>query len=214
MTSPTTWEAAYLRFETPAEERRKFIKRLEQLGARSWPSDSVILELCCGRGSGLLALEHLGFGRIEGIDISSELLGRYEGDAACYVADCRALPFGEATKDAVVVHGGLHHLLDLPGDLRKTVAEVHRVLKPGGRFVLVEPWLTPFLRVVHVATERRKLRRLWPKLDALGIMIDHERATYESWLGQPDAIRAIVTERLHTESESTALGKWSYVGRK
>ena len=64
------WEAAYLRFETPEQEIQKFIRRLHHLGAEEWPRDSEIVELFCGRGNGLHALERLGFTRLEGVDLS------------------------------------------------------------------------------------------------------------------------------------------------
>src|SRR3982074_2773992 len=57
--SPDPWEAAYLRFESPEEEIRKFIKRLTRLGAPQWPRDAEIVELFCGRGNGLIALQRL-----------------------------------------------------------------------------------------------------------------------------------------------------------
>jgi hypothetical protein len=60
------WEAAYLAFETPEQEVAKFVSRLRKLGAHDWPKDSQIVELFCGRGSGLVALHRLGFTRIEG----------------------------------------------------------------------------------------------------------------------------------------------------
>ncbi|MGH9741336.1 MAG: hypothetical protein ACRD51_03190, partial [Candidatus Acidiferrum sp.] len=62
------WEAAYLRFETPQEEVQKFLNRLTRLGAAEWPRDAEIVELFCGRGSGLLALARLGFTHLEGVD--------------------------------------------------------------------------------------------------------------------------------------------------
>ena len=43
--APNAWEAAYLRFETPEEERRKFLRRLRKLGAESWPKDAQVVEL-------------------------------------------------------------------------------------------------------------------------------------------------------------------------
>jgi hypothetical protein len=66
---PTEWEAAYLRFETPEQEVRKFRNRLPRLGSSRWPRDAKVVELFCGRGSGLLALRTLGFEDIEGIDL-------------------------------------------------------------------------------------------------------------------------------------------------
>src|SRR5579885_547085 len=140
----TAWEAAYLRFETPEEEIQKFIKRLKRLGAAQWPRDSRIVELFCGRGNGLHALSRLGFRNLEAVDLSPRLISQYQGPAIRYVADCRRLPFSNRSKDAVIVQGGLHHLPLLPDDLEQTFAEIHRVLKPEGRVMFVEPWRTPF----------------------------------------------------------------------
>src|SRR5208283_1427532 len=97
-TSPTDpWEEAYLRFETPEEEIQKFLGRLRRLGVSAWPRDTRVVELFCGRGNGLRAWERLGFTNLEGVDLSPRLIARYSGPAKCYVADCRHLPFSEAS---------------------------------------------------------------------------------------------------------------------
>ena len=89
------WEAAYLRFETPEEEIQKFIRRLTRLGAPQWPRDAEIVELFCGRGNGLCALDRLEFKQIEGVDLSPRLIAQYRGPAICIVGDCRRLPFAD-----------------------------------------------------------------------------------------------------------------------
>ena len=99
-TSIDTWEAAYLRFETPEEEIAKFVSRLEKLGARQWPKGIKIVELFCGRGNGLHALNRLGFEHLEGIDLSAHLVSQYRGPATMHVGDCRSLPF-ESSKASV-----------------------------------------------------------------------------------------------------------------
>jgi SAM-dependent methyltransferase len=213
-TSADPWEAAYLRFETPDEEIRKFTARLRQLGAASWPKDAHVVELFCGRGGGLEALERLGFRNLYGADLSPRLLSAYAGPAACACCDCRALPYADASMDVAIVQGGLHHLPELPADLARTLAEVRRVLKPGGRFVVVEPWLTPFLRVVHWTCQRPVARKAWGKLDALATMIEHERATYENWLGRPAEILAMLEREFEPEYRKAAWGKLMFVGRK
>src|ERR1700757_175883 len=142
------WEAAYLRFETPEEEMHKFTERLRKLGVNEWPRGTNIVELFCGRGNGLHALARLGFRNIEGVDWSPRLLAEYMGEARCHAADCRELPFAEKSKDAAIVQGGLHHLPVLLDDLERVFIELKRVLRPNGHVVFVEPWLTPFLRVV------------------------------------------------------------------
>src|SRR5688500_3089349 len=179
------WEAAYLRFETPEQEIRKFLRRLKSLGVADWPRDLRVLELFCGRGNGLRALELLGFQQLEGIDLSPNLVAEYRGSAKCYVGDCRHLPFDDRSRDVAIIHGGLHHLPVFPADLERTLAEIRRVLRPQGRVVIVEPFTTPFLSVVHFACRIRIARALSGRLDALSTMIGHERQTYEQWLADP-----------------------------
>ena len=207
------WEAAYLRMETPEQEIQKFVRRLRKLGAQEWPRNSEIVELFCGRGNGLHALERLGFTRLEGADLSPRLLAQYRGQAKCYEADCRQLPFADASKDILIVQGGLHHLPNLPEDLERTVAEMHRVVRPGGRLMIVEPWSTPFLTVAHLVSENPVARRLSNKLDALAIMIHYERRTYEQWLSQPELIAGVVHRNFVALKEWFGRGKWNFLGK-
>lgn len=209
-----TWEQAYLRFETPEEERHKFHKRFQKLGVTAWPRNASVLEIFCGRGNGLVALEELGFTNLEGADLSQPLLEQYTGPAKCYVCDCRKLPFPQDSHDRVICQGGVHHLPNLPDDLDQTFAEVARILKPDGLFALVEPWRTPFLTFVHAVSEFPPTRRLWGKLDALAVMTQHEHTTYYNWLGQPDMITRLLDKHFHTVQKKISWGKLMYVGRK
>jgi SAM-dependent methyltransferase len=208
------WEKAYARFQSPQEEVHKFVKRLKMLGVNLWPRQSKILEMFCGRGNGLEALRILGFDNIEGIDLSASLLSQYHGPARCWQGDCRSLPFDNCTKDAVIVQGGLHHLRNLADDLEQVLREAHRVLKDDGLIVIVEPWQTPFLTFVHLATQSHFVRRLSRKLDALGEMIDHERTTYLVWLSCPHLIWGVAARYFDTCNLSIRWGKIMFVGTK
>jgi ubiquinone/menaquinone biosynthesis C-methylase UbiE len=208
------WEAAYLRFETPEEEKKKFVKRLYQLGVESWPKHSMIVDLFCGRGNGINALKELGFNQIEGLDLSERLLLQFQGDAKLYVCDCRKLPFDDASRDIVIVQGGVHHLPNQTKDFEAVILETRRVLKPEGRFVMVEPWRTPFLDFVHFMTKFNFFRKLYPPLDDLAIMTDRERTTYEAWLKLPREIEKILLESFQPEIHKKNLGKIFFVGRK
>jgi SAM-dependent methyltransferase len=133
------WELAYLRFETPQQEIEKFAARLRNMGALEWPKGARIVELFCGRGNGLHALERLGFSNLEGADLSPTLLAQYKGSATCHVCDCRELPFESGSKDVLIVQGGLHHLPALPDDLERTFSEMRRVLRKDGSRNLRQP---------------------------------------------------------------------------
>lgn len=208
------WEAAYARFETPRQERAKFRSRLRLMGAETWDRDARVVELFCGRGNGLTALAEMGFSRVEGVDLSGTLLADYQGPARLYQGDCRALGFPSASRDVVVIHGGLHHLPDFPRGLAAVLPEIQRILTPGGRFAFVEPWLTPFLHGVHGLCGLPWLRRRWPKLDALAVMIEGEKSVYFPWLQGRRAIVPLLDRHFVAHKRQASLGKFLYVGSR
>lgn len=59
--------------------------------------------------------------------------------------DAHALPFGDGVLGSVVGLDVLHHFSQPLRFLRETA----RALQPGGRLVLVEPWITPFSRFIY-----------------------------------------------------------------
>ena len=106
------------------------------------------LDVCCGTGD--LALElarRVGpGGRVVGCDFSErmlELARRKGGEVATAPgaaavefewADALELPYDDASFDAVTVGFGVRNLADLPRGL----AEMARVLRPGGRLAILE----------------------------------------------------------------------------
>ncbi|MCB1600664.1 MAG: class I SAM-dependent methyltransferase [Xanthomonadales bacterium] len=209
-----SWEAAYLRFESREQEIAKFQQRLLRLGATGWSRNAHIVELFCGRGSALCAWEQLGYTRLDGVDLSESLLQQYRGPATLYVCDARELPFASQSRDIVAVQGGLHHLNLLPEDLDRTLSDAARVLKPGGLFLACEPWLTPFLSVVHHVSEIALVRRLAPRIDAFATMVDGERSTYEAWLAQPSLILELLHRHFEPLQQRIRWGKLEFAGRK
>jgi ubiquinone/menaquinone biosynthesis C-methylase UbiE len=208
-----SWEQAYRDFETPDQEIRKFERRLRALGVDRFPRTSQILEICCGRGNALTAWERLGFRRCIGLDLSHALLTLYDGPAPCVVGDVRAMPVASASQDLVAVHGGLHHLPSL-ADLDATLQEVTRVVRPEGHVVIVEPWSTPFLTVVHALSRQRPIRALSKKFDAFERMYELERTTYDAWLGEPERILSIVRRHLTALVLRRRWGKLMLVARR
>lgn len=88
-----------------------------------------VLDLGCGKGAiGALKPEHR---EVHGLDISAALVARLEGYASASVwnlDDDAPLPFADSQFDAVVAKDILEHL-QRPW---QTVAEIRRVLRPGG----------------------------------------------------------------------------------
>jgi SAM-dependent methyltransferase len=208
------WEAAYSRFESRTEEENKFVGRLKRFGVQRWSRDLEVVDIFCGRGGGLKAWERLGFRHLEGVDLSESLLLQYSGPAKVYVGDCRRLALPDASRDVICVQGGLHHLPSLPEDLEAVIAEVHRVLRPGGIFIVVEPWRTPFLVTVHWLCRQPLLARLSPKVSALGTMIRQEQRTYFQWLSRPQEIKAAFSRGFRTMQEQISWGKMKWMGAK
>jgi SAM-dependent methyltransferase len=60
-------------------------------------------------------------------------------------ASADALPFGDATLGALVLFDVLHHL----PDPRRFFTEATRVLRPGGRIVMCEPYVSPLSYPVY-----------------------------------------------------------------
>ena len=154
----------------------------------------------------------MGFTNVEGADLSESLLQKYQGSARCYVADCRHLPFPDASRDIVIIQGGLHHLPVIPADLEMTLAEIRRVLHPEGFVFILEPWLTPFLRFVHGVCDMRLARSLSVKIDSLATMIEHERETYFQWLKAPEQVLGLFTKAFPKARIEIAWGKMVCVG--
>ena len=111
---------------------------VERLGLA--PGERV-LDLCCGPGRHAVPLAALGL-RVTGLDLNRGFLRRAAGLAAEHgqapglvAADMRRLPFADASFDAVVnLFNAFGYLEDEAQD-ELVLAEVARVLVPGGRFL-------------------------------------------------------------------------------
>ena len=99
------------------------------------PGDRV-LDACCGTGDLALAARRAG-GDVVGVDFSERMLERARRKAPelrWVAGDVLALPFADATFDAVTVGFGVRNVEDLEAGLR----ELERVLRPGGRLGCLE----------------------------------------------------------------------------
>jgi demethylmenaquinone methyltransferase / 2-methoxy-6-polyprenyl-1,4-benzoquinol methylase len=114
------------------------------------PGDRV-LDACCGTGDLAVAARKAGAGKVVGLDFSEPMLERARRKAPeleFVRGDVLALPFEDASFDAVVVGFGVRNVEDLEAALR----ELRRVLRPGGRVGILEITqprgiLAPFYRL-------------------------------------------------------------------
>jgi demethylmenaquinone methyltransferase / 2-methoxy-6-polyprenyl-1,4-benzoquinol methylase len=110
-----------------------------------------VLDACCGTGDLALADERAG-GRVVGLDFSERMLERARRKSASVEwvrGDLLELPFEDASFNAATVGFGVRNVADLERSLR----ELRRVLRPGGR-----------LGILEITTPRGPLRlfyRLW-----------------------------------------------------
>ena len=96
-----------------------------------------ILEIGCGKGSLLNHLQLAGYA-VHGVDLDRDALSSCRAqhpDASVCVASGDALPFPSGAFDAVVSFDVFEHIK--ASDLH--LAEVRRILRPGGRYLLQTP---------------------------------------------------------------------------
>ncbi len=104
----------------------------------------VWLDLCCGSGdmAGLLAQKVAPTGRVYGVDFAESQLAIAKGKFPAHIhkyihwqlGDALNVPFATATFDGVTIAYGLRNVVDM----RQCLQEVYRVLKAGGRAVILD----------------------------------------------------------------------------
>ncbi len=150
---PAIWSWA-----TPAGERRAGRRAARLAAAGGFPAGSALLDLGCGAGAFTLRVAAACGARAVGVDVSRELVAearRRNPGAEFHVGDAHALPFADRAFHGVFGSSVLHHL-----ELGPALAEILRVLAPGGRIAFAEPnRLNPqvFLQKSVPALKRRAL---------------------------------------------------------
>jgi demethylmenaquinone methyltransferase/2-methoxy-6-polyprenyl-1,4-benzoquinol methylase len=105
---------------------------LDRPGAR-------VLDLCCGTGDLAIALrERATAATVTGLDFSGQMLSRAhektDASVGLVQGDATVVPFADAAFDGVTIAFGLRNLTSVEVGL----AEIFRLLRPGGRAVILE----------------------------------------------------------------------------
>lgn len=104
------------------------------------PGD-VVLDVACGTGDLSLAFAAAGASRVVGVDFTYNMLAvarakpaRLGPTPSYHTGDAMRLPVADASVDVVSIAFGIRNV----ADPRAAIAEFHRVLRPGGRIVILE----------------------------------------------------------------------------
>ncbi len=134
----------YERFDQDLLEKRPRVRELvSRAFAKLFPEKvGNLLDVGCGTGFYFPLLSRHAE-QITGVDVCLPMLDEAQqlisthGLTNCHVQEGSALelPFDDASMDVVHSWDFLHHVPDVP----KALSEISRVLKPGGRFVALEP---------------------------------------------------------------------------
>jgi SAM-dependent methyltransferase len=139
--------------EWSLEYRRRFI--YEPMFAGLNLAGANVLDAMCGSGQTTEYLLARG-ANVTGLDISNEVIEQFQARWANATAVNRSLldsGLPDSAFDCVVIVGGLHHIHP---NVKRAVAELHRVLKPGGHLCFMEP---------HSGSLPDLVRRVWYRFD-------------------------------------------------
>ena len=148
-----------------AVQRHFEAQRLLRMGGKM--NGGRALEIGCGRGVGTqLIFDVFGAEHVDAFDLDPRMVEKARrrlrdrgSQVRVWVGDTSAICAPDSTYDAVFDFGIIHHV----PDWRAVLAEVHRVLKPGGRFY-AEEMLRRF--IVHPVTRRLLEHPLHDRFDA------------------------------------------------
>ena len=140
----------------------RWLRKKAQLGP-----GAIVLEIGCGRGVGAYLIKGIFQPEVlQAMDLDIEMIQRAQKylsseqreGISFYVGDVIRLPYRDVTLDAIFAFGILHHV----ADWQRALAEIARVLKPGGVFFMEELYPSLYQNFItkHILLHPRKNRFL------------------------------------------------------
>ncbi|WP_431273974.1 class I SAM-dependent methyltransferase [Variovorax ureilyticus] len=185
------------------------IERVLAMGSGPWYRRSALQRaglregdevLDVGIGTGLVAREALRLigpqGRLVGVDPSPGMMGEVSLSAVELVQGCaEALPRPDASCDFVSMGYALRHI----SDVNAAFSEFFRVLRPGGRLLVLE--ITKPAGRVGTAVLKAYMRSVVP---VIAKVVAHRQDTAELWRFYWDTIEACIVPNLVLEALRSA----------
>lgn len=165
-----TYEKFYgnRKYYVATEASRKYTSDWIERYARN----AVFLDYACGNGASAIAAAKAGASLALGLDISPVSVQNAAADAAkasvasntrFFQADCENTQLPNASVDAIICSGMLHHL-----DLSYAFPELRRILRPGGRILAVEALdYNPAIKLYRMRTP--EMRTKWERAHILSL---------------------------------------------
>ncbi|MFD2099456.1 bifunctional demethylmenaquinone methyltransferase/2-methoxy-6-polyprenyl-1,4-benzoquinol methylase UbiE [Flagellimonas iocasae] len=179
--------------------RKRMVKMLKA------KAPQTILDIATGTGDLAIAMTQTGAEKIIGLDISPGMLEvgkekvldkNLQNTIEMVVGDSEDLPFEDHSFDAVTVGFGVRNF----EHLEKGLAEIYRVLKPGGTFMVLEtsvPTKTPFKQGYRLYCNYM--------LPTIGKMFSKDRSAY-AYLSESASVFP------HGEAFNNILAKIGFIG--
>lgn len=154
-----------LSFQTDRYWRARTVGRVAPILTRP---HARVIDLCCGTGDLMLALEARRSARVYGSDFCHPMLveaGRKvaarRGQSELFEADALNLPLPDASFDLITVAFGFRNF----ANYRKGLVELRRILRPGGQLAILEFSQPP--NAVFRAAYNWYSRNVLPRIGAL-----------------------------------------------
>jgi ubiquinone/menaquinone biosynthesis C-methylase UbiE len=212
-----TYHALYADWRNASATQAQALHRLLCRWHRE-PAD--IIDVACGIGTQLIGLARLGH-RMTGSDISASAVRRAQRECAAagvhaglLVADMRDLPLCDSCADAVIcADNALPHLL-ADDDALAALAQMNRVLRPGGTAIvttrdydriLADPPASTLPQVFQSEGTRVISFQLWDWHDKTGIYDLEHFQVHETPDGTRTTERRTATYRAYTRASLTGL---------
>jgi SAM-dependent methyltransferase len=149
--------------------------------AAMYTAEKDVLDLGCNTGYGSRIIKASG-ARVTGVDVSPEAIDiarkKYGPSGIEFLCvDGRGMPFADRSFDVITSFQVIEHIIDLA----QFIAEIKRVLRPGGRVIFTtpngpmrlhpgtKPWNQFHVREYSAEDLKALLVRYFPKVEILGL---------------------------------------------